>query len=192
MNKIFIDVGSNVGLTIDYFSDKFGPFDKTYAFEPNHYHHHVYKELEEVQLIKKAVWEHDGEIDFYIDDSVKHLASSSVFKKVGRDDLEVKKVECVDFSAWLLNNLNKEDYNILKMDIEGAEFKVLNHALTHGGLELLDELYVEHHKNNLAGKPGQSIRDHAWGIGSLKRELKKLSHLRVLKIGKLIEESINE
>lgn len=204
MNRIFIDVGANVGSTIDYFNDRSGPFDKIYAFEPNYRHHHIYEMSpdDNVTLIKEPVWDHDGEIEFYIHNCrearPERMSNSGLHKLVDKEPLEVVKTPCLDFSKWLLNNLKSEDYNILKMDIEGAEFKVLNHALDHGGLELLDELYVEHHKNRFGeSRTGQPIRSsgqakYRWGHQGLRKRLTKLDNLQVLKFDKWIEESEQE
>lgn len=52
-------------------------------------------------------------------------------------------VQCIDFSEWIQNNVKKENYNVLKIDIEGAEYQVIDHLLNTGAHEYIDEWYVE-------------------------------------------------
>jgi len=54
-----------------------------------------------------------------------------------------KVVQCIDFSDWIFKNLSKENYNVLKVDIEGAEYKVIDHLLNTGAYEFVDEWLVE-------------------------------------------------
>tara|TARA_R110000824_G_scaffold172421_1_gene350241 strand:+ start:191 stop:871 length:681 start_codon:yes stop_codon:yes gene_type:complete len=52
-------------------------------------------------------------------------------------------VQCIDLFDWIKRNVNKENYNILKIDIEGAEYEVIKHLLNHGAQEYIDEWLVE-------------------------------------------------
>ena len=45
---------------------------------------------------------------------------------------ETGKVEAIDFSKWVLENFTEEDFIILKMDIEGSEYKVLPKMIEDG------------------------------------------------------------
>jgi FkbM family methyltransferase len=50
-----------------------------------------------------------------------------------------------NFSKWLQNIVTKDDYVICKLDIEGAEFDVLNACILDNSIELIDVLNVEFH-----------------------------------------------
>ena len=52
-------------------------------------------------------------------------------------------IDCVDLSKWIFENLSKDNYNVLKLDIEGAEYKVVDHLLKTGASEYIDEWLVE-------------------------------------------------
>jgi len=54
-------------------------------------------------------------------------------------------IECIDFSEWIYNNLDKENYNVLKLDIEGAEYEVLNKLITTGAIQYIKLLCIEWH-----------------------------------------------
>lgn len=51
--------------------------------------------------------------------------------------------QCIDLSEWIFKNVSKENYNILKIDIEGAEYIVIDHLLNTGAAKLIDEWLVE-------------------------------------------------
>jgi hypothetical protein len=54
-------------------------------------------------------------------------------------------VESFDFSKWVVREFSLEDYVILSLDVEGAEFPILTKMLEDGTLNRLDRLYVEFH-----------------------------------------------
>ena len=52
-------------------------------------------------------------------------------------------VQCIDLSDWIIKNLSKDDHNIIKIDIEGAEYKVIEHLLETEAHDYIDEWLVE-------------------------------------------------
>lgn len=62
------------------------------------------------------------------------------------------EVECIDFNEWIVNNLNKEDYVYMDMDIEGAEYYVLPHLIKNGTINYFDELKIEFHCKKFIGE----------------------------------------
>jgi len=55
------------------------------------------------------------------------------------------KVESFDFSEWVKQF--KDDYLLVKMDIEGAEFPVLEKMLKDDTVSCIDKLLCEFHPN---------------------------------------------
>ena len=55
------------------------------------------------------------------------------------------KVESVDLSQWIMDNFSKDDYIVIKMDIEGAEYKVLPKMIEDGSIEYINSAYIEWH-----------------------------------------------
>ena len=51
--------------------------------------------------------------------------------------------QCIDIAEWIFKNVSKENYNVLKIDIEGAEYPVIDHLLKTGAHEYIDEWLVE-------------------------------------------------
>eukprot|EP01065_Artemidia_motanka_P036123 TRINITY_DN44023_c0_g1_i1.p1 TRINITY_DN44023_c0_g1~~TRINITY_DN44023_c0_g1_i1.p1 ORF type:complete len:475 (+),score=76.66 TRINITY_DN44023_c0_g1_i1:62-1426(+) len=57
-----------------------------------------------------------------------------------------KEVTSVDVGAWIRRTVTPEDWVVLKMDVEGFEYKLLPHLYNTGVLhDLVDELFVEMH-----------------------------------------------
>ncbi|XP_070536389.1 uncharacterized protein [Ptychodera flava] len=56
------------------------------------------------------------------------------------------KVPLVDLSQWIQLNTRKEDYVILKLDVEGAEYGILRKMLDDNTFEWIDKLYGEFHE----------------------------------------------
>lgn len=55
-------------------------------------------------------------------------------------------VECIDLVDFIKNNCSKDDYVVIKMDIEGSEFLVLDSFINQLDTELIDKIYVEFHE----------------------------------------------
>eukprot|EP00250_Pteridium_aquilinum_P014121 c21796_g1_i1 orf=248-1825(-) len=58
-----------------------------------------------------------------------------------------KRVQGFDFADWLINTATADDYVVMKMDVEGAEFDLLPRMMETGAICLADELFLECHYN---------------------------------------------
>ena len=149
MNKIFIDAGFYVGHALDYYAPLMDKDWLVYAFEPN-----PNLEVErsaarfpfEVQFIKKAVWTEDGEMEFALGgrDDASHI------KELRATTDKTIKVPCIDFSKFVKEL--PDTTIICSMDIEGAEFPVLEKMLKDDTAKKLNVLDIEFH-HRLLDKP---------------------------------------
>ncbi|XP_071947286.1 uncharacterized protein [Antedon mediterranea] len=62
-----------------------------------------------------------------------------------------KKIPTVDLSKWIQKNTQREDYVVFKLDVEGAEFKILEKMLKDGTFEWIDKYYGEYHISQPVG-----------------------------------------
>lgn len=151
MKKIFIDCGGNKGQSVRRFikSNRYSEDFEIYSFEPLEVVSKRYSSMENVCFFQKAVWIYDGEIDFFVDTGRKYRyeGSTIISSKKSRtlNKKEPIKVGCIDFSKWVKGVFSKDDYIILKMDIEGAEYEVLNKMIKDGTIEYINDLYIEWH-----------------------------------------------
>ncbi|XP_072023999.1 uncharacterized protein [Amphiura filiformis] len=54
-------------------------------------------------------------------------------------------IPTIDLSLWIQQNTRKDDYVILKLDVEGAEFDILNKMMEDGTFQWIDRFYGEMH-----------------------------------------------
>jgi FkbM family methyltransferase len=151
MRKVFIDAGGYTGDTVKLFLEKYPDSEQfeIFCFEPNpnFAQHHENKEY---KFLPAAVWIADCKLDFYI--AANPLGSSLMKSKGGRSKLDKKhpvKVEAVDFSKWVKDNFTKEDFIVLKLDIEGAEYQVIQKMIDDDTIFYVKELYVDWHARKL-------------------------------------------
>lgn len=137
--NIILDCGSNMGLSVLYFSKKF-PNHTVYAFEPDAHIFSILKEnvnsfnLSNVKLFEKAVWDKEETLSFYTDNGMGGRVLSSY-----RDQVPTK-IETVR----LFDYLTKE-VDFLKIDIEGAENTVLRDCKTK--LPAIGSFFFEYHND---------------------------------------------
>jgi len=152
MKKIFLDCGANDGCSVRKFISQHNPRDWTiFSFEANPDLAKYFPVANET-LINKAVWIYDGHIQFW--KSNKLGSSTLIYGKVERYTTQhwtEVTVECIDFHEWLINHVKPEDYVILKMDIEGAEFEIVDHIINKGSIKLINEFYGEFHGKKIGG-----------------------------------------
>ncbi|KAJ3318607.1 Rab-like protein 2A [Blyttiomyces sp. JEL0837] len=71
--------------------------------------------------------------------------ASSVLDTHGQVDKNGIELVAIDAARFLLLNFVPEDFVVLKMDIEGAEYDVVPHLCETGAHHLIDALYIELH-----------------------------------------------
>lgn len=148
MRKIFIDGGANSGTSIQMFLDKYPGADEfeIYSFECNP---ELFNELSKkystrATLYQQALSSVDTKQDFYIGNKL----SSSLRQDKTSGDINKNrpiKVEAIDISKFITSNFSKEDFIILKLDIEGAEYDVIPHLIDTSAITYVNELFGEWH-----------------------------------------------
>ena len=159
---LFLDCGSNLGQGFEFFRKYYPNNNYDYVlFEPNPY---CFQELSKkyaglsdsgVQLRNLAVGINNGSIDFYGLEEEKggiYSVGGTVLpehnsKKYGTSSSVSLKVQSINFSEFLVDILKKYVYTavILKLDIEGGEYPVLDALRSEGLLSNFETIYVEFH-----------------------------------------------
>lgn len=172
MKKIFIDGGARIGESIEILLDPRNDLKgcDVYMFECNENHYNTLLDIQKNNkdynffIRTEALWDKEDLMDFYISiDRWGDLGCTLDPTKRERLDLQnPKKVKTIRFSEFL-NQFSDDDYIIVKLDIEGAEYNVVADLLSTGVINKINELYIEWH-------------DHFFNKSSigLKKELSKL------------------
>jgi FkbM family methyltransferase len=137
-NPYIIDCGANLGMSVIYFKELY-PEARIVAFEADDY---IFKFLEKniesfkyknVELVNKAVWNCNETRSFLVEGGaggrLEHKDSSNVYKDVN----------CISIKNYLVGR----NVDFLKIDIEGAEYKVLKDC--ENELKNVDNIFIEYH-----------------------------------------------
>lgn len=154
--NVFIDLGAYNGDSVEEFRNwrKIAFPDKQdwfiRAFDPNPQFLDKWETIKDASTVfaNAAAWTQNGKMQFSIEDSDTPLGSSLMKSK--NTYARGKKIEVVtfDFSSYLKSF--KNDFMVVKMDIEGAEFPVLDKMIKDGTHTIPDWLLVEFHPNKVA------------------------------------------
>lgn len=164
MKKVFIDCGANIGQSIAKFVQRWKDYNEyeIHSFEPhpnlsdNIINTARKHKLENFYFHNEAISDSDGEFDFY-------LAGNKIGSSLenGKDNIDLNKkilVKTIDLSKWIADNFLKDDYIILKLDIEGSEFKVMKRLFETNIIEYIDEIYLELHSEEKV-RVGKVLRE---------------------------------
>lgn len=146
--RIFLDCGGHDGSSVRKFRRTRDP-EAAYeivTFEPNPRYALSYRNFEKHHLIAAAVWIEDGTKSFYLDPDDGDGSSLFRNKQSGALDRDHPiQATTVDLSAWIRRTLSERDEVILKLDVEGAEYEVLDKMLLDGTARYVGELLIEWH-----------------------------------------------
>lgn len=135
--RTILDCGANMGLSVLYFALNFKDH-KIIAFEPEEHIFNILKEnvktfrLNNVQLLRKAVWYKSGNLNFYTDGGMGGRVLNAYANQ------QPKFIEAVPLLDYLT-----DDIDFLKIDIEGAEDIVMRSC--QGSLKKVNNIFFEYH-----------------------------------------------
>jgi FkbM family methyltransferase len=147
--KIFIDCGGHDGCSVIQFLWQRPGFEVV-TFEPNPVFRGYYRYLP-TQLVPRAVGEHDGTVTFTVDPIDGDGSSIVPGKDIVFDNslanyqCPTVEVGCIDLSNFVARNVSPNDYLCLKLDVEGAEYAILEKMIRDGTIDRVDELLIEFH-----------------------------------------------
>lgn len=166
--KIFLDCGSNIGQEFERqpFYDMVNQDWIIHCFEPNPLANEIVRQKYGKRFLihECAVWNEDCtrelNVEFCPHENKNVGGASNVLQETfvkpfwiaPENMVYTVPVQCIDFSKWMTENVDKDDHIIVKMDIEGSEYYVLDKMLKDGTIKLVDLLYVEWHEHMLTAR----------------------------------------
>ncbi|WP_391481668.1 FkbM family methyltransferase [Nereida sp. NH-UV-3] len=154
LKKLFIDCGGYDGCSAIKFLSSNPEFDAV-SFEPNPELWRYYVDVP-TTLIKKAAWITNGEADFGLD--VRDADGSSLIESKTLDffaqdsamyPVSKINVQTVDLSEFISLASSVYDRIFLKLDVEGAEYEILNRLIATNTISLIDCIQAEFHWNKM-------------------------------------------
>ena len=152
---VFIDVGANNGKAYRFFNKYFSVKRFDYILiEPNKFLKNKLNKLKKknVKILNKAAHIKDGNCLFYNFSNKKSNQLESGMIKINNDwhlSLNDKKkaikIKTFNFSNFLTKLKKKYKFIIVKMDVEGSEYKILNHLFLKNTLNFINFLFIEFH-----------------------------------------------
>ena len=136
---VIIDCGANIGISVLNYKQKY-PRSKITAFEPDPNIFPVLKNnltvngASDVNCVEAAVWTSQGKSHFFCEG-----ADGSKLINTGTSS------SFIDVSTIDLRKFINEPVDLIKMDIEGAEFEVIPHI--SGKMHLIENFLIECHVN---------------------------------------------
>ena len=144
-SDLVFDLGANIGLITKKLIEA-GCF--VYAFEPDP---EAFKELEKINsprlsVRNVAVWTNEGKTKLFRHRDWKlsksHTSSSLISDKKNVDDENSVIVNTIDISDLVLG---LKGTKLMKMDVEGAEYKILNYWSRNRLINQFSKIYCEFH-----------------------------------------------
>ncbi|XP_055831730.1 uncharacterized protein LOC129900733 [Solanum dulcamara] len=157
---IYVDVGarsysSSIG---SWFNRQYPKQNKTfevYAIEADREFHDEYRR-KGVNLLPYAAWLRNETLFFEIArvQTRKNVEKGRGMGRVQSAQSSLNflwdsdKIVGFDFAGWLMSLVDEEkDYLVVKMDVEGSEFHLVQKLIESGAICLIDELFLECHYN---------------------------------------------
>ncbi|XP_038047892.1 uncharacterized protein LOC119721988 [Patiria miniata] len=195
--KVLLDCGANTASSVQLFRDTY-PDGRNYVihsfeiderlgpyFSPYRNHHlhcpvGVAAEYGNVTAYLESVWGPDKGLNngrdmqwgggtFYADPAEIQDKETG-----GKRKLSTRRViPTIDLAQWIKENFSVEDYVILKLDVEGAEFNILQRMLQTGAFKYIDKLYGEYHNSQPTGWSQKSKNQLVLDIGEAGFTLKE-------------------
>jgi FkbM family methyltransferase len=141
-SPLILDCGANVGMASLYFKWLY-PDSRVQAFEPDPTTYqllgqNISRNNLDIETHNYALWDGNGEVDFFVDPNDRGSLLMST-------DPSRSKSEAIKVPARKLSEFIQDDVDFLKLDVEGAEHRVLGDLVQSGKIGAIRQMVVEYH-----------------------------------------------
>lgn len=145
----FVDLGANYGISSIFFMER---GIKTYMIDADSRMIELlnknFEKNSKNKIIHKAIYNHDGEIDFYEDDDCSMTSSINLIDANNKDQNRNRNVvECITPNNLIENYIDEDFIDLMKIDIEGAEYELFKTILDENLIKV-NNFLIEYHNNN--------------------------------------------
>jgi FkbM family methyltransferase len=135
MSRVFLDVGSNVGQTIELLLQPRFKVDHIIGFEPSPICHDIldrkFKTNPKVTIVKTGLWSNECEMDLHNEGSQGGTVHAD-YQTTCNPEPRVTRCKFVRASDWFKANISKDDEVFLKINAEGSECEIVMDLLDSG------------------------------------------------------------
>jgi len=141
-NPVIFDAGSNIGMSVLYFKYLY-PNSFIYAFEPSPKTFEILQyntsenNLKNVELFNVGLSDIKSNADFFVKESMS-LANTLVVEERREGEMIEVRVDC-------LSHYIESEIDILKLDVQLSEYKVLHDLDISGKLNFINTIHMEIH-----------------------------------------------
>jgi len=145
--KVFIDLGTRNGDSTKMFLSKYPNASQfeIHMFECDPAFEEDLKKIQQgknnIFYHRQAAWIEETDMTFGLAGGGSSLLQTQLNDKQSNFIV----VKAIDFIAWLHSNFSMDDFLLVKMDIEGAEFKIISKLIETENYKLIDTLLLECH-----------------------------------------------
>jgi FkbM family methyltransferase len=174
--KVFIDGGARTGESFEIIQrdlPEYGDFE-VILFEPNPIHREHLTALSKeksCKYVEGAIWDKTSTADFFIAVDIYGDQGSTLYsdkrEELDRENpIQIKTYDIVD----ILSEFTEEDYVVLKLDVEGSEYDIIQRLIDTNNLGKVKEYLVEWHDHFYPSRDNSS--------SPLADEIRKVSNYR--------------
>lgn len=151
MNNVFLDCGSNIGQGYEYFNKMYGDSWEYHLFEPNPNCCRVlnerYGERPNVKIFNNAVYTNTDEVEFKFATELCHGGTivEDHNTAINTNYVHKTKVKCVDIDTYINQLVSEGKTVVLKLDVECAEYAIMDKLIQTGTIFKLSKIYCEYH-----------------------------------------------
>jgi FkbM family methyltransferase len=178
--KLFIDCGCNKGsIVMDFLKESPKYFEprtdrnefEIHAFDYKQHENWNKIKSEKIHFYEKLIWTENTKISFKHNNFSESNHIEPITYRNHTKNFDIDSYPAIDLCEWIETNFNKDDYIVLKMDIEGSEYEVLRKLISTGIIYWIDELYVEFHVRFMS-------HEKDWHKQLLKEILPSMDHMK--------------
>ena len=167
-DSVFIDVGAHRGEELNYLKD-IGCFVYSFECNPLHFENleNIYGSYEKIFLFNRLVTSPaNGPVPVYFKNTSRGGSMSAIREKRSNNIKDFIYVDTISISDFI-SSLEHSKIDVIKLDVEGSEYKIIEDLIDSGKIEMVDLILFECHKHKIQSDEWQAHRK------SVKLKMKK-------------------